>query len=222
MLTTLSQTFSTVQSCFPRALTPHLTDYINIPTHYLQQIYPVFFRYYVTTGDAAMEPPSSNADDDVESGIPDVACAALDFLTAISRARAKKVFVQPPMSTNGKEEGTPVHVELVSLVLKYGQIKREEEDDWLGDANAFVADDDDEAESYGLRTSGFDLLGVSRSPVPKPRPSADLQNSISPCSTSIKQRQPACSSRRPSSACVKQTSCVPAARETGGRRSRRR
>lgn len=126
-----------------------------------------------------MEPPSSNSDDDVESGIPDVACAALDFLTAVSRARAKKVFVQTSSSsTPAKEEGTPVHVELVSLVLKYAQIKREEEDDWLGDANAFVADDDDEAESYGLRTSGFDLLGVSRELVRAKCPLSALLSSV--------------------------------------------
>jgi hypothetical protein len=32
---------------------------------------------------------------------------------------------------------------------------------WENDPNAFVADEDDEAEAYSLRTAAFDLLGVS-------------------------------------------------------------
>jgi hypothetical protein len=31
---------------------------------------------------------------------------------------------------------------------------------WVDDPNAFVADEDDEADAYSLRTAGFDLLGV--------------------------------------------------------------
>ena len=30
----------------------------------------------------------------------------------------------------------------------------------MEDANAFVADDDEETDMYGLRVSGFDLVGV--------------------------------------------------------------
>jgi hypothetical protein len=33
---------------------------------------------------------------------------------------------------------------------------------WVDDPNAFVADEDDEADAYSLRTAGFDLLGVSQ------------------------------------------------------------
>lgn len=156
ILAELFRTFSTVQSCFPRVMTTQLEEYITLSTLQLQTLYPIFYDFYVSSTDSAREPPSasSNADDDLESDVPAVACAALDFLTAISRARgAKNVFIQ------ADGQGTKLHQSLVALVLKWSQIRRDEEDDWLSDPNAFVADDDDESESYGLRTSGFDLLG---------------------------------------------------------------
>lgn len=39
-----------------------------------------------------------------------------------------------------------------------------QEEEWLEDANAFVMDEDEEAEQYGLRVTGHDLVGVSARP----------------------------------------------------------
>jgi hypothetical protein len=37
---------------------------------------------------------------------------------------------------------------------------RENEEEWVADANAFVAEEDDEAQAYSTRVAVFDLLGV--------------------------------------------------------------
>lgn len=37
-----------------------------------------------------------------------------------------------------------------------------QEENWENDANAFVAHEDDETQSYSLRVAGLDLLGVRR------------------------------------------------------------
>lgn len=34
-------------------------------------------------------------------------------------------------------------------------------EEWMEDTNAFVIDEDEETEEYSVRTSGYDLIGVS-------------------------------------------------------------
>lgn len=38
-----------------------------------------------------------------------------------------------------------------------------QEEEWMGDVNAFVMDEDEELEVYGVRVVGHDLIGVSGS-----------------------------------------------------------
>lgn len=43
--------------------------------------------------------------------------------------------------------------------MKFGTSDVQEEE-WMDDANAFIEDDDEETEQYGLRVTGHDLIGV--------------------------------------------------------------
>ena len=49
---------------------------------------------------------------------------------------------------------------LTSLVLESALTELAQEDTWATNANAFVAQEEDETETYGVRVAGFGLLNV--------------------------------------------------------------
>ncbi|EEB93720.1 hypothetical protein MPER_07587 [Moniliophthora perniciosa FA553] len=73
----------------------------------------------------------------------------MDFVSAIARGgRARDWF-------NGDKSAA-----LVSAVFNYIQMTEEDEETWGNNANAFVAQEDDDLVNYSVRVAGLDLLTV--------------------------------------------------------------
>ncbi|WWD20442.1 hypothetical protein CI109_104918 [Kwoniella shandongensis] len=159
------RTFSLFFNAFPKVIAPELPNYIRLSIHNLQSLLPVFTTFYLSSDPDAPEPPSPTSDAgmmDPKIDITDLACAIFDFLTPAVRTKAA-----PAIMVEG-EKGSELMESTVRIVLDYTQVTRENEEEWMEDANAFVIDEDDETEQYSIRTAGCDLIGSVMDKWPRP------------------------------------------------------
>ena len=174
----LGQTLSLFQSTFPRVLAPDLLKYIHLSINNLNSLLPLFHTYYLSSTSDALKPPSPESDIGfiaTDMKLDDLACVIFDFL--IPAVRVARTAASLVTSENGDETGTDLMEGILGIVLGYVQVTKanasfsvyhhamelmdsRQEEEWLEDANAFVLDDDDETEQYGLRVGGLDVVGV--------------------------------------------------------------
>ncbi|KAF8079173.1 armadillo-type protein [Lyophyllum atratum] len=137
------KTLDTIHTSFPRALTPYLQDFLSDSLVHLQALYPTFSQYYLSSSEPA---PRSSEDEAIE--LPQLICPILDFAAAATRGgKAKEWFTNANLNA------------LIAAIFNV-------EETWAVNANAFVAQEEDETQSYSVRVAGFDFLGslVDRSP----------------------------------------------------------
>ncbi|EIN14253.1 ARM repeat-containing protein [Punctularia strigosozonata HHB-11173 SS5] len=141
----------TIHTSFPRSLRPYLSEYLNSALGHLQALYPTFVAFYLSD-DASV--PLSSEDEPIE--LPHLICPIIDFSASIARSgKAKEWFDQSNTQA------------LVDTVFRWVQMTKDDEENWANNANAFVAEEDDETSAYSIRVAGFDLLSsiLERSPV---------------------------------------------------------
>ncbi|KAF7974899.1 hypothetical protein HWV62_11051 [Athelia sp. TMB] len=144
------KTLDTIHTSFPRAMTIYLKDFLSASLHHLQALFPTFTQCYLTS---LQSPPGSTEDEFV--GLPHLICPIVDFMSSVARGgRAKEWFEAGNLQS------------LIGSVFQYVQMTEEDEETWAANANAFVAQEEDETQSYSVRIAGFDLIGVlvDRSP----------------------------------------------------------
>ncbi|KAF8899297.1 armadillo-type protein [Infundibulicybe gibba] len=148
--TQIFKTLDTVHTSFPRALTPYLRDFLTSSLNHLQALYPTFNHYYLSSIDSI---PRSSEDESIE--LPQLICPITDFVAAVTRGGKAKDWFETENLTN-----------LILAVFNFVQMTNEDEDTWTTNANAFVAQEEDETLTYSIRVAGFDLLGclVDRTP----------------------------------------------------------
>ncbi|KAF8167572.1 armadillo-type protein [Crassisporium funariophilum] len=153
-LTVRIQIFKTLDSLhtsFPRALAPSLSEYLTASLNHLRVLYPTFLHYYLS----ASEPvPSSSEGEPIE--LPELLCPIIDFLSSVTRGSKGREWL-------GHDNLVP----LISSIFNYVQMTDDDVDTWANNANAFVAQEEDETQAYSVRVAGFDLLGslIDKSPV---------------------------------------------------------
>lgn len=153
------RTLTFFQSAFGKVLSPFVEAFINHAVENLEKLLPVFEKYYLVSSDDALEPPTSTADDEAAQApsVESLGCAILDFLTPTVRTpKARGSLVDD--AKNPRE----LLRRIVDVTVAYTRVTRENEEEWMTDYNAFVADEDEESDVYGLRVTGHDLIGVSR------------------------------------------------------------
>lgn len=143
-------------------MAPVIEDIMNVSLGHLQNLLPTFTQYYVSSTDSV---PTSEEDDAVE--LPRLIGAILDFVSAVTRSGRAKEWVS--------KQGAPLVAVVFSYVLMTDEdvsmlsslattvLKTLQEELWTSNANAFVAQEDEELQQYSVRLAGFDLLGVSSS-----------------------------------------------------------
>ncbi|KAM6498769.1 Armadillo-type fold, partial [Amanita muscaria] len=141
----------TIHTSFPRALTPYLPNYLASSLLHLQTLYPTFVHYFISSSNSA---PHTSEDESIE--LPQLIVPIFDFVSAVVRGGKAKSWFQ------GNHFAT-----LISAVFKFTQMTEEDEETWASNPNAFIAQEDDETQAYGVRVSGFDLLSnfFDRNPV---------------------------------------------------------
>ncbi|KAH9486456.1 Importin-9 [Psilocybe cubensis] len=138
------KTLDTLHTSFPRALVPHLSDFLNASLNNLRSLYPTFSTYYLA---AAESVPNSSEDEPIE--LPQLLCPIIDFLAAVIRGGKGKDWIV--------DENVAA---VVSSVFAFVQMTDDDVETWTNNANDFVAQEEDETQAYSVRVAGFDLLGA--------------------------------------------------------------
>ncbi|KAJ7070709.1 ARM repeat-containing protein [Mycena amicta] len=136
------KTLDTINTSFPRALTPYLSGFLETALNHLNSLYPTFSQFYLSSTESA---PRSSENEAME--LPQLICPIFDFTAAVTRGGRCKGWFE-----NGKLSG------LISSVFNFLQMTHEDEEAWATNPNAFVAQEDDETQQYSVRVAGFDLL----------------------------------------------------------------
>ncbi|TRM70438.1 armadillo-type protein [Schizophyllum amplum] len=138
------KTLDIIHTSFPRAMVTFLPDILNSALNHLQTVFPAFQQYYLS---ATESPPPSSEDETIH--LPQLICPILDFLSSVIRGGKAKAWFEGDNLTA-----------VISAVFNYAQMTDEDEETWASNANAFVAQEDDETQEYSVRVAGFDVLAV--------------------------------------------------------------
>ncbi|KAI6154075.1 ARM repeat-containing protein [Pisolithus tinctorius] len=138
------KTLDTIHTSFQRAMVAYLPDYLNAALHHLQVIYVTYNRCYITASENA---PGSSEDEAVE--LPHLICPIFDFLSNVARGGKAREWLLTQTQNLGA---------VVAAIFQYTQMTAEDEEMWAANANAFVAQEEDEIQTYGVRPAGFELL----------------------------------------------------------------
>ncbi|KDQ62857.1 hypothetical protein JAAARDRAFT_146629 [Jaapia argillacea MUCL 33604] len=152
------RTLDTIHTSFPRTLTPHLQAFLVSCLHHLHALFPSFSAYYIS---ASASIPTSSEDEVID--FPQLACPILDFISAATRGGKAREWFDP--STGNLDN-------LIGSLIGWMQMTNEDEDDWATNANTFVAQEDDDTQSYSVRVAGFDLLASFMDRIPAQTASA--------------------------------------------------
>jgi hypothetical protein len=143
------------QTKFPRYISPHIPTFLRLAILNLTSLLPAFNSYYVSSDPDSPDPPIPEDSFQVKMDLDDLASAIFEYLEPTVRSKeAKDILLNA-----GEERGTAVMETIVGLVLTYTQVTRQQEEEWLEDANAFVEDEDEDNFEYSLRIIGHDLMG---------------------------------------------------------------
>ncbi|SNX84223.1 related to KAP114 - Member of the karyopherin-beta family, nuclear import [Melanopsichium pennsylvanicum] len=148
-----------VAAMFRAQFKSHLHPFMHSSLSNLVSLLPTFRQLYLSNSSNLDAPTLEEGDDDVACDIPSLACSILDFINEASRGdRCRDFFVSG--GTGGKGQETAVLQQLIMLLLVYIDMTVDDEDNWVTDANAFIADEDEESLGYSLRIAAADLLGM--------------------------------------------------------------
>ncbi|PWY97415.1 ARM repeat-containing protein [Testicularia cyperi] len=156
-----------VAALFRPQFKPLLAGFVHASVSNLTQLMPAFQQIYLSNSSDADPPSPDEGDDDVACDISSLACSILDFISEASRGdRCRDLFVQG--GTGGQGAETELFGQLTGLLLVYSGMTTDDEENWANDANAFIADEDDETMTYSLRIAAADLLGLLIDDFPLP------------------------------------------------------
>ena len=79
------QVLDTIQTSFPRSLTPHLKELLSAALNHLSVLYPTFAHYYLQSNAAV---PRSSEDETIE--LTHLVCPMLDFIASVARSGKAK------------------------------------------------------------------------------------------------------------------------------------
>ena len=162
-LTCWPQTLDVLNTSFPKSLKPHAPTFLSSGVSHLRDLAPLSSKL---SEDPRLIPTPS--DDDGQLDLMQLVCPIFDFISSTIRSGSGKVW------TTTENLGG-----LIRAVTWWVQITREDvsdysvrntlgrrvnhpqEDSWISNANAFVAQEYDDSLQYSVRIAGFDLLSVS-------------------------------------------------------------
>ncbi|KAF9260865.1 ARM repeat-containing protein [Marasmius fiardii PR-910] len=140
----LFKVLDTIHTSFPRAIVPNLNELLNASLHHLVALYPTYDQCYLAATETV---PLSSEDEPIS--LPQVVSSAMDFVASVVRAGRARDWLNDDRSAA-----------LISAIINYIQMTDEDEESWGNNANAFVAQEDDDLVNYSVRVAGLDLLTV--------------------------------------------------------------
>lgn len=148
-----------VAAMFRAQFKSYLYSFIQSSISNLASLLPVFKQLYLSSTSGIDVPATEEGEEDMSCDLPSLACSIFDFINEVSRGdRSRDLFVHG--GTGGQGCETEALKQLISLLLVFIDMTVDDEDNWANDANAFIADEDDETLAYSLRIAAADLLGM--------------------------------------------------------------
>lgn len=120
----------------------------------LEALVPLFTQVDLTKDPRLIAARPAEEDTDVSADISDVGVAAFNFFTEVIRVPLERDLAQ----IGGGSDAGGACLRLLRLLGVYSQMTVEDEDEWENDAEAFVAEDDEENLAVTLRTVTTDLF----------------------------------------------------------------
>ncbi|KAF9516008.1 hypothetical protein BS47DRAFT_1371853 [Hydnum rufescens UP504] len=137
------RTLNLLHAWLPRILTPHLATLLSLAIGHLDILFPPFQHFHVIR-DGRDPPPVTTADDpDQEISLPILAASIQDLLSQVARAKRAKDWFEDKANLKA----------CVHVLAGWTQMTGEDLD-----ANAFVAEQDDDSAVMSLRIAGIDFL----------------------------------------------------------------
>lgn len=143
-----------VASRFKKRFAEHGTAVLQACLANLEQLAPLFER--VELRDELGMPAPAEGDVDVAASVSDVSQAAFTLLSDTLPSSAMRALLVDG-GAGGNGQATTACRALLEQMRWYAQVTAEDEAVWESDADAFVAEDDEENVAATLRTSAIDL-----------------------------------------------------------------
>ncbi|CCL98539.1 uncharacterized protein FIBRA_00538 [Fibroporia radiculosa] len=133
-----------VHAPFARVLQPYINNFLASSLNHLLLLFPTFVHFYVL----AQEPiPTPSENEPTE--LSQLFSSIMDLISVLTRGGKGKEWL------NGDNTKA-----LLIAVLNWIQITQDEEEEWAGNANAFVANEAEDSFAFSLRVAGLDMLGA--------------------------------------------------------------
>ena len=117
---------------------------------HLSALLPTFTTFYLTN--SSEPPPTSPDDPDMQVSLSQLGCPLLNFISQVIRVRKAKELLEQPGALE----------QLLRVVLAWVEMTEEDEENWTSNINLFLADEDDNTDTYTLRVAGLDLISVCK------------------------------------------------------------
>lgn len=140
-----------IHTSFLRPLTPYLPAYLSASLSHLQTLLPTFTANYLHSSGFR---PQTLEDEPQE--LTRLMAALIDFVSSVARGGKAKSWFETDQNQAGGNNLAP----LVTMLVRWAQMTRDNEEEWAEDANLFVAQEEDETQAYSVRVAVFDLFLV--------------------------------------------------------------
>ncbi|KAG8901625.1 hypothetical protein FRB99_005185 [Tulasnella sp. 403] len=132
--------------CFPRAISSVLPAFFASALSHLDQLFPTYRTHYIAE---TATPPGTTEDPAETNLLSRLGGAIMEFAKVASRTKVIKSWLL--------QDGKEVLASFLVGVVAWAPMTNDDEEQWATDANAFVADADDE-DAWTIRATGFDLI----------------------------------------------------------------
>lgn len=151
----LLQTLCTVLVSFPKTLSEDIVTFVDEGSRYLHTLAETYRS--ACLNDEADTDFNISSDDGQDLSLSRFLGTIIEFLASTSRkALGRHILVST--SADGTNQSTAILQNMTRLAIFYGQLTSDDEDKWLTDVGAFVADEDEELPAATLRAACLDLM----------------------------------------------------------------
>ncbi|KAK4200374.1 putative importin beta subunit [Triangularia verruculosa] len=148
------KTLIKIKSVFGSLLLPQSPTFFTVTWQELKRLGPVYEALYVTSDSQSRLEDTDGLPYSVDVLVLD----ELDFLNQCMRASPVAKSLEAEIATHGSVHNTPWVLELMEILVRYGQISQEEEGLWEFDVSLYLAEETSVSSNYTARTACGDLL----------------------------------------------------------------
>ncbi|KAK4640644.1 hypothetical protein QC761_600800 [Podospora bellae-mahoneyi] len=148
------KTLIKIKTVFGSLLLPQSPKFFTVTWQELKRLGPVYEALYVTSDSQSRLEDTDGLPYSVDVLVLD----ELDFLNQCMRASPVAKSLEAEIASHGSVHNTPWVLELMEILVRYGQVSQEEEGLWELDVSLYLAEETSVSSNYTARTACGDLL----------------------------------------------------------------